>query len=100
MGGHCLSHQLQGAAALLPAGAQRAGDFLRTLDCFFSRTSERWLEAYGRVVLEAMACGLPMVWGRRGGRSSRSYSRPSEKIVRLGGSPWHRIPPRPSCAKL
>jgi len=67
MGGHCLSEQLQGPAALLAAGSQRAGDFLRSLDCFFYRTSERWLEAYGRVVFEAMACGLPVVCGRRGG---------------------------------
>src|SRR5215813_4954968 len=67
MGGHCLSEHLQGSAALLAAGSQRAGDFLRTLDCFFYRTSERWLEAYGRVVFEAMACGLPVVCGRRGG---------------------------------
>jgi len=67
MGANCLSDQLRGVAELSPAGAQRPGDFLRTLDCFFYRTSERWLEAYGRVVFEAMACGLPVVCGRRGG---------------------------------
>ena len=67
MGGNCLSDRLGGAAELSPAGAQHPGEFLRTLDCFFYRTSERWLEAYGRVVFEAMACGLPVVCGRRGG---------------------------------
>jgi len=67
MGGNCLSDRLRGPAELSAAGAQQPGDFLRTLDCFFYRTSERWLEAYGRVVFEAMACGLPVVCGRRGG---------------------------------
>jgi len=69
MGGTCLRDQLggAGAASLLPAGATRAVDFLRDLDCFYYRTSEGWLEAFGRVVFEAMACGLPVVCGRRGG---------------------------------
>jgi glycosyltransferase involved in cell wall biosynthesis len=69
MGGTCL----QGLApelptgALIAAGTQPAADFLRDLDCFYYRTSDRWLEAYGRVVFEAMACGLPVVCGRKGG---------------------------------
>jgi glycosyltransferase involved in cell wall biosynthesis len=69
MGGRCLSGVAKGLpdTALLPAGAQPAADFLQGLDCFYYRTSERWLEAYGRVVFEAMACGLPVVCGRRGG---------------------------------
>ena len=69
MGGSCLIERSPAmtADALLPAGARDAGAFLRQLDCFFYRTSDRWLEAYGRVVFEAMACGLPVVCGRRGG---------------------------------
>jgi glycosyltransferase involved in cell wall biosynthesis len=69
MGGSCLleSSPRMGADALLPAGARDPKAFLRHLDCFFYRTSDRWLEAYGRVVFEAMACGLPVVCGRRGG---------------------------------
>jgi glycosyltransferase involved in cell wall biosynthesis len=69
MGGACLRGRVAGLSptALLPAGAQPAADFLQGLDCFYYRTSERWLEAYGRVVFEAMACGLPVVCGRRGG---------------------------------
>jgi glycosyltransferase involved in cell wall biosynthesis len=69
MGGECLRGKVAGLppSALLPAGAQPAADFLQSLDCFYYRTSERWLEAYGRVVFEAMACGLPVVCGRRGG---------------------------------
>jgi glycosyltransferase involved in cell wall biosynthesis len=69
MGGTCLRGLVQASAAsgLMPAGAEAPVDFLQGLDCFFYRTSERWLEAYGRVVFEAMACGLPVVCGRRGG---------------------------------
>lgn len=69
MGGTCLNDGARGKviAALLAAGAVPAVEFLHGLDCFYYRTSERWLEAYGRVVFEAMACGLPVVCGRRGG---------------------------------
>ncbi|HXX84565.1 MAG TPA: glycosyltransferase family 4 protein [Casimicrobiaceae bacterium] len=69
MGGTCLRDRVGGSAApaLLAAGAEPAVDFLQDLDCFYYRTSDQWLEAYGRVVFEAMACGLPVVCGRRGG---------------------------------
>src|SRR5271169_5344028 len=69
MGGTCLRDRLcgAGAASLLPAGAKPPADFLQDLDCFYYRTNDDWLEAYGRVVFEAMACGLPVVCGRRGG---------------------------------
>jgi glycosyltransferase involved in cell wall biosynthesis len=52
---------------LLPMGAQEAHLFLQELDCFFYRTSEEWLEPWGRIVPEAMACGLPVVCHNRGG---------------------------------
>lgn len=52
---------------LLPEGAIAAPEFLRSLDCFFYRTAEQLCEASARVVFEAMACGLPVVCGRRGG---------------------------------
>jgi glycosyltransferase involved in cell wall biosynthesis len=69
MGGTCLNDGAGGKvmATLLAAGSMPAVEFLHGLDCFYYRTSERWLEAYGRVVFEAMACGLPVVCGRRGG---------------------------------
>jgi len=35
--------------------------FMQGLDCFLYRTSPEWPEAYGRVVAEAMACGVPPV---------------------------------------
>ncbi len=69
MGGSCLralTPELP-AAMLVAAGSLPAAEFLKSLDCFYYRTSEGWLEAYGRVVFEAMACGLPVVCGRRGG---------------------------------
>src|SRR5829696_6888374 len=52
---------------LLPAYAQEAHLFLQGLDCFFYRTSENYLEPSGRVITEAMACGLPVVCHNRGG---------------------------------
>src|SRR5215217_506390 len=52
---------------LLPAYAQEAHLFLQGLDCFFYRTSENYLEPSGRVITEAMACGLVVVCHERGG---------------------------------
>jgi glycosyltransferase involved in cell wall biosynthesis len=69
MGATCLAPALAGVdnVELLPAGAEDAAAFLRSLDAFVYRTSTGWFEAYGRVVIEAMACGLAIVAGRRGG---------------------------------
>ena len=69
MGATCLAAEVGSIPGieLLPAGAEDPACFLRTLDCFVYRTSTRWFEAYGRVVVEAMATGLPIVAGQRGG---------------------------------
>jgi glycosyltransferase involved in cell wall biosynthesis len=69
MGATCLADELAGepGVEVLPAGAEDPAEFLRSLDCFVYRTSTRWFEAYGRVVMEAMATGLPVVAGERGG---------------------------------
>ena len=40
---------------------------MQGLDCFFYRTSENFLEPSGRVITEAMACGLAVVCHKRGG---------------------------------
>ena len=55
------------SVTLLPADAQEPHLFLQSLDCFFYRTSRGWPEPWGRVVTEAMACGLPVVCHNRGG---------------------------------
>lgn len=51
---------------LLSEGTTPAVDFLRSLDIFYYRTGAH-IETFGRVVIEAMACGLPVVCHRRGG---------------------------------
>ncbi len=69
MGASCLLESLGGKPGLkiLPANAAPAHSFLQELDCFYYGTSERFTETFGRVVFEAMACGLPVVCHRRGG---------------------------------
>ena len=73
MGATCLASELAGVpnVEILPAGSEDAATFLRSLDCFVYRTSARWFEAYGRVVIEAMASGLPIVAGENGGYAER-----------------------------
>lgn len=68
MGGTCLRPALDGVEGveLLAEGAEPVPDFYASLDAFFYRTGTS-TEAYGRVVLEAMASGLPVVAQRRGG---------------------------------
>jgi glycosyltransferase involved in cell wall biosynthesis len=66
-GASCLrATNIDSAVQLLDEGAISAPDFLRGLDIFFYRTGAH-VETYGRVVAEAMACGLPVVCGRHGG---------------------------------
>lgn len=69
MGGQVLRPLLNGddSIELLPVGSKRPEAFLQGLDAFLYRTSEAWQEAWGRVVAEAMASGLPTVLDSRVG---------------------------------
>lgn len=55
---------------LIDAGEQEGSEFLNSIDCFVYRTAESWVEPWGRVVVEAMASGLPVVCESRGGYKS------------------------------
>lgn len=72
MGGASLQPSMAGDpnVELLPAGALPPADFLSTLDAFYYRTHPAYFEAFGRVVLEAMLCGIPVVAEARGGYAS------------------------------
>ena len=52
---------------IFPENAVPANEFLQGLDCFTYRTNPSWFEAWGRVVLEAMATGLAVVVHANGG---------------------------------
>lgn len=68
MGGTCLQSALGGVPGieLLAAGAEPVPEFFGSLDAMFYRTGS-FYEAYGRVIFEAMASGLPVVASARGG---------------------------------
>ncbi len=86
MGATCLRERLgepAGGVELLPCGAEPPEDFLARLDCFYYRTSEEWPEAFGRVVAEAMASGLPVVCDRQVG-AARMISHGSDGFVVAG----------------
>ena len=52
---------------ILDVGEEPPECYLRTLDAFLYRTRPDYLEAFGRVVVEAMATGLPVVAENRHG---------------------------------
>ncbi|MDQ2916194.1 MAG: glycosyltransferase [Pseudomonadota bacterium] len=83
MGATCLGREIGDVPNIevLPAGAEDPAAFLRSLDCFVYRTSAQWFEAYGRVVIEAMATGLPIVAGRRGGYTDHLRDRVNAMVI-------------------
>lgn len=46
------------------AGSKDAAQFLAGLDVFYYRTAPEWFESFGRVLHEAMSCGLPVLCHR------------------------------------
>jgi glycosyltransferase involved in cell wall biosynthesis len=83
LGGQCLQPWLgeEPGIALLPAGAEPVADFLAGLDIFFYRTG-KFTEPYGRVVLEAMAAGLPVVAAANGGYAEQIHHGADGLLVR------------------
>ncbi len=69
MGAELLEKELGGVPLIriTAAGAQAASAFLQELDCFYYGTNDTFTETFGRVVFEAMSCGVPAVLHRRGG---------------------------------
>ena len=68
LGGACMAGAFPGIKGMQLLKARSTGipDFLRGLDAYFYRTST-WIEPWGRVVVEAMACGLPVLVHSAGG---------------------------------
>ena len=83
MGATCLAAEIGDVPniELLPAGAEDPATFLRSLDCFVYRTSAGWFEAYGRVIAEAMASGLPIVAGHVGGYADHLRDAVNARLV-------------------
>lgn len=63
MGATCIANPIgpNPNLEIFPAGAIAAEKFLASLDALVYRTSTQWTEAWGRVVGEAMAMGLPVI---------------------------------------
>ena len=68
VGGVCMRSAFQQSPTLelLPARTSGIAEFLRGLDVFFYRTST-WVEPWGRVVVEAMACEVAVLVHDLGG---------------------------------
>lgn len=83
MGGTCLGIEHPNIE-LLPVETQPPEDFLMSLDCFYYRTRSDWFETYGRVVFEAMACGLPVVVEARHGYAEQLHHGVDSLLVNDG----------------
>lgn len=92
LGGTCLAAELQGVPGveLLAAGAEETIDFYQSLDIFFYRTGTT-VEAYGRVVVEAMASGLPVVADSHGGYTEVMLPGATGVLVDSQESAWDAL---------
>jgi glycosyltransferase involved in cell wall biosynthesis/tetratricopeptide (TPR) repeat protein len=68
LGGRCMESVFPktGHIEFLPSRSDRIVEFLQDIDCYYYNTST-WIEPWGRVVIEAMACGLPVLASDTGG---------------------------------
>lgn len=100
MGGMLLEPSLAGCPnlELLPAGSESAETFLGQLDLFFYRTASQMPEASGWPIIEALACGLPVVAQRTSGHAEwisngengyliTTQEEAYERVTELAGSP-------------
>lgn len=78
LGGKILGLTAEGIETY-PENAMPAAPFLKGLDCFIYRIHPAMYETFGRVVFEAMACGLPVVVEPRHGY--RAWLRDGENAV-------------------
>jgi glycosyltransferase involved in cell wall biosynthesis len=70
MGGTCLNHYMINnldSINLYPMNYQEPQIFIQSLDIFYYRTSSTYIEPSCRSLVEAMACGIPVIGHRSGG---------------------------------
>lgn len=93
MGGTALQEAIgsEPGIQVMRAAVEPAATFLGKLDCFYYRTSDHWFETYGRVVAEAMACGLPVVAHARGGYADYLEDQTSGFLIRDADEAYARI---------
>lgn len=100
MGGMLLEPYLTGCPnlELLAVGSEVPESFLGQLDLFFYRTASQMPEAGGSAIIEAMACGLPVVAGSNDGHAEwiasgengyliTTQEEAYQRVTELAGSP-------------